>query len=169
MALPEWDDSLPYALWRAHQVVQRVVTAELESAGATINQLGILVHLHTEGPRSASELARRLRITPQSASTALQTMVKRGWIATAPHPTHGRVVLNRPTEAGVEAAQDATRRLDEVNARLDELLGATLRAELVERLEVVDRTLGGPRDDRDRGAVAVRPPSGRRPPTVPDN
>ncbi|WP_159449675.1 MarR family winged helix-turn-helix transcriptional regulator [Demequina sp. NBRC 110057] len=147
MTLPEWDESLPYALWRAHQVVQRVVTAELESAGVTINQIGILVHLDSEGPRSASELARRFRITPQSASTALQVMAARGWVEAFPHPTHGRVVLHRPTEDGVEAARDAQQRLARVNARLDELLGEDLRAQLVERLEVVDRTLGGPRDD----------------------
>ncbi|MDN4476307.1 MarR family winged helix-turn-helix transcriptional regulator [Demequina sp. SYSU T00192] len=149
MGTPEWDDSLPYALWRAHQVVQRSVTAELESSGATINQLGILVHLHLEGPRSASDLGRRFRITPQSAALALRTLEQRGWTTSRPHPTHGRVVLHEPSPAGVEAAEDAIHRLDGVNQRLDEAIGEDLRKELVARLVIVDRKLGGPRDEGD--------------------
>lgn len=91
-AVPGWTDGLPHALFRAHQAVHRRVEAAVDGLGVTVTQLGIAVHLDELGHMSASDLARRFRITPQSASTALGNLDSLGWVRRVPHPYHGRVI-----------------------------------------------------------------------------
>lgn len=145
MSTLDWDDSLAYALWRANQVVQRIVADELAATGATVTQLGILVHLASEGPYSASELARRFRITPQSASTALAELERRGWVQREPHPVNGRVVLHRASSTGESAARDAQQRLQRASQRIAKQLPEGVAEGATAQLRIIDETLGGPR------------------------
>ncbi|MER7796782.1 MarR family transcriptional regulator [Microbacterium sp. NPDC096154] len=132
--IPGWTDTLPYALFRANQSVQRLLAEAVSDLGATITQLGIAVHLDALGAMSGSELARRLRVTPQSASTALGQLEALGWVRREPHPQHGRVILYLITPTGHEGAASARQRLASVQTELRGLLGHEQMARATEVL-----------------------------------
>ena len=83
-------------------LLNRIVGAEVRrEAGedTTIGQFRVLAHL-SEGPLTLSVLAKRRRVSLQSMSELVQTLVERGWIARTPDPTDRRQHLLQLTEAG---------------------------------------------------------------------
>lgn len=138
-----WVDSLPFALWRAHTLVNKRVSDTLEGTNVTVTQIGMCVQLDAAGELSGSDLARRLRITPQSVTTALGRLESLGWVTRAPHPTHGRVILYRLTAAGESGVADGRARIGALNDELSDLLGAREQAALIESLTRSVRLLDG--------------------------
>ncbi|MEL5991785.1 MarR family winged helix-turn-helix transcriptional regulator [Microbacterium phosphatis] len=142
-AVPGWTDGLPYALFRANQAVQRRLAEAIDDMGVTITQLGIAVHLDELGHLSGSDLARRFKITPQSAAAALAALESRGWVTRVPHPFHGRVIWYEVTEAGHTGALEGRRRLAVLHDEFERLLGGPVVDKAIARLQAVSDALDG--------------------------
>ena len=75
--------SATIALLTAARVSEAALTAELAPLGLTVRKYGLLGHIRSDPGVSFSELARRSRITVQSAHVAVQSLVDAGWVADA--------------------------------------------------------------------------------------
>lgn len=88
---------------------------------ATFMQISVLMHLR-EHPITTSELAKRRKVSLQSASVLIQGLVERGWIVRTPDPTDRRQSLLEVTPEGQERAQLAQELITDTIAEvLDEL------------------------------------------------
>ncbi|WP_433379654.1 MarR family winged helix-turn-helix transcriptional regulator [Actinoplanes sp. CA-142083] len=142
-AAPGWQDGLPYVLYRAQQAVHRQAQDALDGLGVTVTQLGLAVHLDELGLMSASDLARRFHMTPQSVTTALAHLEKFGWARRLPHPVHRRVILHELTETGLAGVADGRARMAEVDRLLDEALPDGAHDEMIARLRELTVSLEG--------------------------
>ena len=94
-------------------LLNRIVATEVRrEAGeeTTMPQFRVLAHL-VDSPLTLSALAKRRRVSLQSASELVQALVERGWIARAPDPSDRRQHLLRLTDHGrahYERAQEMT-------------------------------------------------------------
>lgn len=83
-------------------LLNRVMIVELrQEAGeeTTMPQFRVLSYLQ-ESPLTVSDIARRRRVSFQSAGELVQTLVERGWIKRLPDPNDRRQSLLHVTEAG---------------------------------------------------------------------
>jgi len=145
--VPGWTDGLPYVLYRANQAVHRLVLEAIDGMGVTITQLGLAVHLDELGHLSASDLARRFHITPQSVSTALGRLESLGWVRRFPHPVHRKVIWYEVTEKGLEGVAEGRQRLAELHERLSDVLGAAVAREAIADLQRIVELIDGPDPD----------------------
>src|ERR1700739_902317 len=78
------------------RMISGALTQEIEQALRPVRltqvQLAALVLLSRGGDLSATELARRSGVTPQSMSSALAGLQQRALVVRAPHPTQRRGV-----------------------------------------------------------------------------
>ena len=142
MTVP-WQDGLPYVLYRAQQAVHRRSQEALDGLGVTLTQLGLCVHIDELGLMSASDLARRFRLTPQSVTTALAQLERLGWVRRLPHPVHRRVVLHELTETGLAGVADGRTRMAAIDQLLTEAMPEGGRDDLVSRLRGLTIALDG--------------------------
>lgn len=139
-----WQSGLPYVLYRAQQAVHRRAQEALDGLGVTLTQLGLCVHLDELGLMSASDLARRYRMTPQSVTTSLAQLERLGWVRRLPHPVHRRVVLHELTETGLAGVAGGRARMAEIDRLLTEALPDGGRDEVIGRLRELTIALDGP-------------------------
>ena len=142
--VPGWTDGLPYALYRANQAVHRLLVDAIEGMGVTITQLGLAVHLDELGHMSASDLARRFRITPQSVSTALGHLERLGWVTRFPHPVHKKVIWYEVTPEGLAHVKEGRERLARLHTELSALVGRDEMAAAIDDLHRITETIDGP-------------------------
>ncbi|MFF5289219.1 MarR family winged helix-turn-helix transcriptional regulator [Paractinoplanes globisporus] len=142
MTMP-WQDGLPYVLYRAQQAVHRRAQEALDGLGVTLTQLGLCVHIDELGLMSASDLARRFRLTPQSVTTALAQLERLGWVRRLPHPVHRRVILHELTETGLAGVADGRARMAAIDRLLTDSLPEGVRDELAGRLRELTVALEG--------------------------
>lgn len=79
----------------------------------------VLSHLHYLNMSSA-ELGRVLAISPQAAHRTVTRLINKGWLVSAPHPTHKRVKVIRPSPAIV---RHAFGKLDQIEDRIAKKIG----------------------------------------------
>ncbi len=82
--------------------LNRLVAAELRhEAGeeTTMGQFRVLAYL-ADGPLTLSELAKKRRVSLQSAGEQVQGLVERGWIVRTPDPNDRRQSLLKLTDTG---------------------------------------------------------------------
>jgi DNA-binding MarR family transcriptional regulator len=99
----------------------RLVASSMREEGeeeATLMQVSVLFQIK-EHPITASELAKRRNVSPQSASVLLQSMVERGWLVRIPDPNDRRQSLLQITPEGLARAQAAK---DQIASRLARFL-----------------------------------------------
>jgi DNA-binding MarR family transcriptional regulator len=87
----------------------RLVAHHIESSGeekATLMQTRALFFL-LERPLTTSELARKRKISMQSASVLVQNMVERGWVTRTPDPNDRRRSTLDVTPEGMARAEQA--------------------------------------------------------------
>jgi DNA-binding MarR family transcriptional regulator len=135
------DDSVvPWTVVRASHALSRVFTAELAKVGLKPNLFGILATLSRNPGMSSAELARQVRVTPQSMGALLRGLVADGLVS-HPSPQRGQPLslrltpageellgrawpiiarMNRPSAMGLTAAEAA-----QLNALLHRVLAAT--------------------------------------------
>jgi DNA-binding MarR family transcriptional regulator len=95
----------------------------------TLPEASALARLDRYGPATASELAKREQISPQSMGATTAALEARGLVGRTADPGDGRRQILSPTEAGYEALRGRR------NARV-ELMAAALDAEFsAEELE----------------------------------
>jgi DNA-binding MarR family transcriptional regulator len=94
---------------------RRPTTALAAAAGIDLPQqvVQLLQVLQDGEARSMAELARMARMDAAAVSRQVRTLEEQGLVARRPSPTHGRIVLIEPTEAGLAAS----RRLRALNDR----------------------------------------------------
>lgn len=111
------------------------LTGTLRELGLTTRKYGLLGHIRSTPGISFSELARRSRITVQSAHAAVDSLVKAGLVHDATAHAGSASTLT-VTAAGAEALDRAAERLAELDAafsaaqpELTEGLRAAFRAQ----------------------------------------
>src|SRR5438477_12043897 len=85
---------------------RRAVDDAMRVHGVSAAHAGVLSELLTQPGLSASDIARRLLITPQAATVAVATLEDRRLIERSPDPNHGRIqqcFLTKKGRALVEA------------------------------------------------------------------
>lgn len=128
--IPDWT---PYvaaqSLLELFPGLGRLMTVRLREAGeeeATMMQIGVLMHLH-EHSITTSELARRRKVSLQSASVLAQGLVDRGWLVRVADPQDRRQSLLQVTPEGAARAKELQ---SHVTNTLAELLGKLTAEEL---------------------------------------
>jgi DNA-binding MarR family transcriptional regulator len=77
---------------------------------ATMMQMTMLFHLQHQ-PMTASEIAKKRRVSLQAASVFVQGLVERGWVVRVPNPKDRRQFLLEVTAEGAERAAIARNHL----------------------------------------------------------
>jgi DNA-binding MarR family transcriptional regulator len=105
-------------------LLNRIVAAEVRrEAGeeTTMPQFRVLAHL-AAGPLTLSALAKKRRVSLQSMSELVQTLVERGWVVRTPVPSDRRQALLGLTDHGrahsERAQEQMLRRLTPLMAQL---------------------------------------------------
>lgn len=91
----------------------RLIALRLRESGeeeTTFMHIGVL-HQLQEHCLTASELAKKRRVSLQSASVLIQSMVERGWIVREPSPKDRRQFLLQVTPEGLERAEAAKKQI----------------------------------------------------------
>ena len=86
---------------RAEQALIARKTDVLRQFDLTVPRYSVLLLLSLfPGGMSAAQLARESMVTPQTMSTVLTNLEKRGWTEREPSQLHQKVVVNTLTKAG---------------------------------------------------------------------
>jgi DNA-binding MarR family transcriptional regulator len=128
---------------RAEQATQAAKEHVLRDYGITSAQQAALAILSDHDGITAAELARKCAVTPQTMTSTLGRLEKRGLIERIPHPLHGTLIEIRLTRHG----RDLFDRADAQVAALDTALAGGLTdtelGTLKELLAKVTRTASG--------------------------
>lgn len=105
-------------------LLSRIMIVELRrEAGeeATMPQFRVLSYLN-EAPLTVSDIARKRRVSFQSAGELVQVMVDRGWIRRVPNPNDRRQSLLHLTGAGQQEYEQAhNHMLERISGLVDSL------------------------------------------------
>jgi DNA-binding MarR family transcriptional regulator len=129
--------SLPQLLTDARRWFEEALQHSLETSGAAavsptqVTLFGVL----DEGGTTASELARRMGVTRQSAHQAVHGLVALGLLEQVPDPASARRRLIRRTELGRTTHTRAERILAQAESALAERIGADAVTALRDALE----------------------------------
>ena len=131
------------SVMRAQQIVQARVDEVLRPLGLTFSryELLMLLHFSRTGALPVTRASRRLQVHPTSVTNAVDRLESAGLVRRLPHPTDGRATLVEVTQAGRDAALEATGQL---NARVFSCPGLPPRktSSLVSVLRDLRRTAG---------------------------
>jgi DNA-binding MarR family transcriptional regulator len=129
------DERIGHHIKRAEQELIATKNAALRPVGLNVPQYTVLLVLSEEPGLSGAALARRCLVTPQTMSTVLTTLEKKGLVNRQNHPVHTHIQEARLTRKGRallakgdDAAVRVERRLaaeftDAERDQLRELLG----------------------------------------------
>ena len=121
--------TIAHALLETFPAIGRLMSVRMRALGeeeATFMQIGVLMHLR-ETPNTASELAKRRKVSLQSASVLVQGLVERGWLTRVPDPNDRRQSLLEVTPEGLARAE-ATQ--EQVTSMIAEILNDLSQEEL---------------------------------------
>lgn len=113
-----------YQVLRLHQLVSTCLDECLTPAALTGAQYTMLSLVRRLGPTTSAQLARRLRVSAQSAGEMLKSLEARGLVQRSQSETNKRIVLMSLTPAGARLAQ----RADELVAQAEERFFSVLSA-----------------------------------------
>lgn len=105
----------------------------LSEVGIRPRQARIIQALSRMEPTSQVSLAREFRITPASMSTMTVRLIEAGFVSRGPHPDEARSNVLRLTERGRELLSDIHAAWNDIDALIEEQLGAQ-NAETLTRL-----------------------------------
>ena len=110
------EERLGYELKRAQQALRATMEAALGDFGLTAPQYAALAALEEAPGISSAELARRSFVTPQTMQAIVAGLERRGLLARAGIPGHGRVLAVELSEEGcrlVDRAHSSVRAIEE--------------------------------------------------------
>ena len=113
-----------HAIKRAEQALIAAKDAALRPFDLTVPQYAALLLLAGQPGLSGAELARRALVTPQTMSTVLANLERKGLVDRAVHPVHSRIVEVRLTDRGADLLRRADQAALRVEAALDAALGS---------------------------------------------
>lgn len=131
-----------HAIKRAEQALIAAKDAALRPFDLTVPQYAALLLLDGQPGLSGAELARRAMVTPQTMSTVLGNLERKGLVERAPHPVHTRVVETRLSRTGRALLRKADQEALRVEAALDQALGddvSRLRRALAVAADALDK------------------------------
>ncbi|MEW9531227.1 MarR family winged helix-turn-helix transcriptional regulator [Microbispora sp. NPDC049125] len=103
-------------------------------------EIAILGYLDRDGPQVIADLARRRRVSHQSAAKSVSDLVERGLVRAEPYAGDRRKRLLRLTDAGSSLVnEERHRRADVLGAAIDEALTDAERAELDRCIDLLAR------------------------------
>jgi DNA-binding MarR family transcriptional regulator len=126
-------------------LINRMMAAELrQEAGedTTMPQFRVLAYL-AEKPLTLSEIARRRRVSLQSAGELIQTLVDHGWVRRVPDPNDRRQTLLHLTEDGKQRHERASRRMLDHLIPFMEMLTDEETSAVQTALQALKRVLAG--------------------------
>ena len=91
----------------------RLIRQQRSSEQITDGQYAVLATLSCEGPMTPSALADDQHVQPPHMSRTINALVDAGLVQRGEHPTDGRQVLVRITEAGQDEVRETRRRRNE--------------------------------------------------------
>ena len=129
--------SLRVSVARLHR---RLRTEDVDDLGVSVGGVAVMSLLYRRGEQSVGQLAAAERVQPPSMTRTVTCLERDGYVTRHPHPTDGRQVVVRLSEAGQELLaverhrRDAwlTRHLRELSPEERALLRAA--APVLERL-----------------------------------
>ena len=131
-------------LFRATHAMNAEMATRLRARGYSEFQptfTALLAHIDTEGT-AISALARRTGTSRQALSQLAQSIEEAGLVERGPHPSDGRSVVVRHTDAGRQILLDALDVMSEIETDYSRLLGtsdvAELKLSLARLLEAID-------------------------------
>ncbi len=134
---------------RAARRITQIYDRALEPAGITVNQFGLLTHLH--GARlagangfSIGALGERLGTDPTTLNRTLKPLQERGWVKDAVDPADGRMRIIGITDKGRRELLKALPLWRKAQAQLEKALGATTMLALNELLDLSAARLAPP-------------------------
>ena len=141
---------LPRAIDRAADTATRIhrsatrLTHELRSrrpeGSISVLRLSLLAHLHREGAKTPGDLARYLKIRPQSLTRLLVDLEEREWLERTEDPKDRRRALIDITDIGAKAlAEDVRARRTELARAVARLLSPEEQDLLHAAAELMDR------------------------------
>ncbi|MDR9485654.1 MULTISPECIES: homoprotocatechuate degradation operon regulator HpaR [Sediminimonas] len=148
---PETDRSLPIALLRARERVMGPIRNMLADVGVTEQQWRVLRVLDECGTLDPTDIADRSCLLLPSLTRIMQTLVTKGLITRAPHPSDRRKQLITITEAGRALIRDNLEESRRLNRWMRDNFGSERLDLLLDLLNELDRMKRG--DDAD-GAAA---------------
>ena len=123
LTAPLTNRSLPIALLRAREKVMGPIRAMLSDVGVTEQQWRVLRVLDERGPLDPTEIADRSVLLLPSLTRILQTLVAKGLVSRAPHPTDRRKQVVSITANGQQLIADNLQQSQELTAWLRESFG----------------------------------------------
>jgi DNA-binding MarR family transcriptional regulator len=154
-------DEIAGALRRSVTLLMRRLRLNRTEELLSPSKLIVLGSLYRGGPITATDLAARERIRPQSLTRLLASLEKRGFVSRQPDGTDRRCLLISLTEDGKKALEmDFRRREAWLSAAMTRYLSAVEREALFHASRLLDRLTeeeSTPRDAHaERGGRAVR-------------
>lgn len=131
-------------------LLSRVMIVELRrEAGedTTMPQFRVLSYLY-ESPLTVSDIARRRRVSFQSAGELVQAMVERGWITRTPDPNDRRQSLLQLTDAGQQAYERAQNHMLERFSELLDSLSDDDKAVIRRAMSLLQAVLANEEEDK---------------------
>ncbi len=131
---------------RAEQALMAAKNAALRPLGLTVPQYAALFLLAEQPGLSGAELARRALVTPQTMSTVLANLERKGLIERSTHPIHTSIVEIRLTRPGAEVLSAA----DDAAIRVEAAIDDVLRSDRASLHQLLARAIQALDDDRAR-------------------
>jgi DNA-binding MarR family transcriptional regulator len=99
---------------RAQQILLGRIDEQLRDLELTFARYELLVLLHfsREGRLPLGVIGSRLQVHPTSVTSAVDRLVRQGFVRRTPHPTDGRTRLAELTDVGRDRMLEATERLN---------------------------------------------------------
>src|SRR5712691_10778252 len=91
-------------LMKAHRTLERLATRSIESSEAGLSDFAVLEMLLHKGPQPVNEIGRRVELTSEAITTAVDRLASRGLVTREAHPSDRRARIVRLTAAGAEHA-----------------------------------------------------------------
>jgi DNA-binding MarR family transcriptional regulator len=115
---------IAYLLRQAQAATRLTLERALDDLGVTPPQFAVLTMLGAYPGLSGADVARVALLTPQTVGVIIGNLERDGAIKKTPHPVHGRVLQWTLTRHGSDLLGNSRRRVNAVERRLVEGLGA---------------------------------------------
>jgi DNA-binding MarR family transcriptional regulator len=125
------EQRLGHHIKRVEQELIAVKHSVLRPFNLNVPQYTALLALDAEPGLSGAVLARRCLVTPQTMSSVLATLERRGLVERKPHPIHGHILETRLTRSGRSLLNRADAAAVDVELHLGGAFSAAETAQLI--------------------------------------
>lgn len=144
------DGDLLWVLKVTEGAATRSIDEVLRECGLTKSQFGVMRALVSLGPTSSARLAKAVSVSPQAMVGLVAALERKGYIRRQVSTESARILTVSATTAGMRAYDWAACRVGEIDRKLDAVLTATERTQVMSCLERIAGAL------RDGGSAARR-------------